>query len=150
MVKNKIGGNKTKKKASRHYFKKEYSAEDLKKISGQEYAWIMEKYGDGRFRAICYDKVKRLAILRGALRGKIRVEKGDVVLVSIRDFQDDKVDIIAKFTNEEISKLVIINEITTSFIETGTCIKINTVDVFEDGDKKILTDNDELLDVDDI
>jgi len=149
MVKNKIGGNKTKKKASRHYFKKEYSAEDLKKTFDQEYGYISDKLGDGRFRCMCYDKVKRLGILRGTLKRKVRLDKGDIVLVSKRDFQDSKVDIIAKFTEEEVTKLVLINEMTTSFIESGTCVDVSNTAIFKN-DEKEENVSDDLLDIEDI
>ena len=37
---------------------------------------------------------------------------GDTVLVSLRDYQDDKADIIHKYTSEETKTLISYNEIT--------------------------------------
>ncbi len=45
----------------------------------------------------------------GHLRGKIRrntwVRRGDIVLVSIRSFEKDKVDIILKYTDDQEKKI---------------------------------------------
>ena len=98
---------------------------------------------------MCYDKVKRLGILRGTLKRKVRLDKGDIVLVSKRDFQDSKVDIIAKFTEEEVTKLVLINEMTTSFIESGTCVDVSNTAIFKN-DEKEENISDDLLDIEDI
>lgn len=94
MVKNK-GGNKTKGRARKNSRRpRTMNVDDLRKIDGQEYAHALDKLGDGRFRLICYDKVARLGILRGTLKRFARCDRGAFVLVSIRDFEDSKCDII--------------------------------------------------------
>ena len=118
MVKNK-GGKKTKGKARKSYYTVEMSLKDLRKVDDQEYAHISEVHGDGRYGLICYDKVKRLGIMRGSLRRKVRAKKSDIVLVSLRDFQDSKCDIIAHYKPEEVDKLVKAKEMNYSFVRTG-------------------------------
>ena len=118
MVKNK-GGKKTKGKARKSYYTVEMSLKDLRKVDDQEYAHIAEVHGDGRYGLICYDKVKRLGIMRGSLRRKVRAKKSDIVLVSLRDFQDSKCDIIAHYKPEEVDKLVKAKEMSYSFVRTG-------------------------------
>jgi len=118
MVKNK-GGKKTKGKARKSYYTVEMSLKDLRKVDDQEYAHIAEVHGDGRYGLICYDKIKRLGIMRGSLRRKVRAKKSDIVLVSLRDFQDSKCDIIAHYKPEEVDKLVKAKEMSYSFVRTG-------------------------------
>ena len=118
MVKNK-GGKKTKGKARKSYYTVEMSLKDLRKVDDQEYAHISDVHGDGRYGLICYDKVKRLGIMRGTLRRKVRAKKSDIVLVSLRDYQDAKCDIIAHYRPEEVDKLVRAKEMSYSFVKTG-------------------------------
>ena len=118
MVKNK-GGKKTKGKARKSYYTVEMSLKDLRKVDDQEYAHIAEAHGDGRYGLICYDKIKRLGIMLGSLRRKVRAKKSDIVLVSLRDFQDSKCDIIAHYKPEEVDKLVKAKEMSYSFVRTG-------------------------------
>ena len=120
MVRNKTGGNKTKGKGRKFSRPKTLNIEDLKKIDGQEYAYVKEKYGGGRFKVICYDKIERMAIMRGKLKrmsGKLNA--GGLILVSLRGFQDDKCDILEVYKSENIDKLIEIKEITSSFAKEG-------------------------------
>ena len=120
MVKN-FGGNKTKAKSRKNITRKTISNfEELKKIDGQEYAHVNSNYGDGRYDLICYDKVKRLGILRGSLRSKSsKLKKGNLVLVCKRSFQDDKCDIVECYTDDHVTKLVNHGEIVESFAKDG-------------------------------
>lgn len=83
--------------------------------------------GNGRLEALCFDGEKRLAHIRGKMRKKVSVaisilvyattynvfgflhggisqvwiNQGDIILLSLRDFQDDKADVIVKYTADE-------------------------------------------------
>lgn len=76
--------------------------------------------GNGRLEALCFDGEKRLAHIRGKMRKKVSVDlpeglsavlmtllrqvwinQGDIILLSLRDFQDDKADVIVKYTADE-------------------------------------------------
>ena len=52
--------------------------------------------GNGRLEAFCMDGVKRLCHIRGKMRKKVWVNTGDVVLVGLREYQDEKADVILK------------------------------------------------------
>lgn len=52
--------------------------------------------------AQCFDGTKRLAHIRGKMRKKVWINQGDIVLLSLRDFQDDKADVIVKYTPDEV------------------------------------------------
>lgn len=54
--------------------------------------------GNGRVEAMCFDGEKRLAHIRGKMRKKVWINQGDIILLSLRDFQDDKADVIQKYT----------------------------------------------------
>lgn len=59
--------------------------------------------GNGRLEAQCFDGEKRLAHIRGKMRKKVWINQGDIILISLREFQDDKADVIVKYTVEEVS-----------------------------------------------
>ncbi len=60
--------------------------------------------GNGRIEAQCFDGEKRLAHIRGKMRKKVWINQGDIILLSLRDFQDDKADVIVKYTVEEVRR----------------------------------------------
>lgn len=70
-----------------------------------EYAQIVKMLGNGRVDASCFDGIHRLAHIRGKMRKKVWINAGDIVLVSLRDFQDDQADVIVKYTADEARML---------------------------------------------
>jgi initiation factor 1A len=87
------------------------------KEAGEEYARVMECYGNCEFLLMCSDGIKRRGKLRGALKIRnVRIFKDDTLLVSLRDFGSpgsmmasassannvDKVDIIYKYREDDI------------------------------------------------
>merc|ERR1719145_523993 len=80
---------------------------------------------------MCFDNVKRLCHIRGKMRKKVWVMVGDIVLVSLRDFQDEKGDIIVKYTSEEARNL-------KTYGELPDTVKINDTDQIEG----VLSDDD--------
>jgi len=76
---------------------------------GQGYAIVQDLIGNGRLRALCSDNVVRLAKIRGSLRKsshKIIIEKNDLILVSFRDFEPDKVDVLHKYSYDEANQIM--------------------------------------------
>ena len=101
MPRNTKGGKKHKKN-------KNYGSEDKVlriKEDGQEYAKITQCKGSCRFNVICCDGKTRSAILCGTMRKRKFVGEGDMVLVSLRDFQDDVCDIIDSYDQSQAKKL---------------------------------------------
>ena len=98
---NKKGGKKHKRG------KKEYNESKTLRLKedGQEYAQITACKGNCRFTVMCFDGKERMAIMCGAMRKREFVNMKDVVLVSLRDFQDDKCDIIDKYDENQVRKL---------------------------------------------
>ncbi len=104
---NKKGKNKPSEKAKRILELKQ----DL-----EEYAKIDKMLGNGRVYVIYVDGSVILAHIRGSLR-RCKMTVGDIVLVSIRDFQQDKCDIIHKYEKEEVKKLFNLGEIPLNFLD---------------------------------
>lgn len=49
---------------------------------------------NGRLEAQCFDGTRRLGNIRGKLRKKVWINQGDIILLSLRDYQDDKGDVM--------------------------------------------------------
>ena len=67
------------------------------KDEGQEYAQIKKCNGNCRFDVLCFDGKERKAIMCGKMRKKKFVHANDIVLVSIREWQDSICDIIDNY-----------------------------------------------------
>ena len=61
--------------------------------------------GNGRLEALCFDGKKRLAHIRGKMRKKVWINQGDIILISLRDYQDGKCDVIQKYSSDEARSL---------------------------------------------
>jgi len=83
----------------------------LFKVEGQAYAQVIRMLGAGRLEIFCFDGQTRQAHIRGKLRKKTWINQGDIVLVGLRDFQDDKADVISKYTPDEARTLKAMKEI---------------------------------------
>ena len=67
--------------------------------------------GNGRIEAWCFDGKKRLAHIRGTLKNRVWINPEDIILVSIRDFEPEKADVILKYYPEEAKELIELKEI---------------------------------------
>ena len=83
--------------------------------------------GNGRLEALCFDGEKRLAHIRGKLRKKVWINQGDIILLSLRDYQDEKGDVILKYTADEARSLKAYGELPEN-------AKINETDTYARGD----------------
>jgi len=108
MTKN-SGGKGHRKAKSQHggAFRREL----IFKEHGQEYAFITKMLGNGHCECSCCDDVVRLGIIRGKMKKRVWLSVGDVVLCGLRDFQDEKTDIIHKYTAEEVHNLKVMGEL---------------------------------------
>ncbi|ODQ65328.1 nucleic acid-binding protein [Nadsonia fulvescens var. elongata DSM 6958] len=148
MPKNKGKGGKTRRrgKNDNEHFKREL----ILKEEGQEYAQVTKMLGNGRVACSCFDNTNRLGQIRGKLRKKVWINQGDIILLSLRDFEDDKADVVHKYNADEARALKAQGELPES-------AKINENDFGNEGedDCNFEFDNedseeDEELDIDDI
>ena len=75
------------------------------KEEGTVYGQILKMLGNGRVEVYCVDSVKRIGNIRGKMKRRVWIGVGDVVLISLRDFQNEKCDVILKYTPEEVRQL---------------------------------------------
>uniref|UniRef100_A0AAY4ANH6 Eukaryotic translation initiation factor 4C n=1 Tax=Denticeps clupeoides TaxID=299321 RepID=A0AAY4ANH6_9TELE len=92
-----------------------------------EYAQVIKMLGNGRLEAMCFDGVKRLCHIRGKLRKKVWINTSDIILVGLRDYQDNKADVILKYNADEARSL-------KAYGELPEHAKINETDTFGPGD----------------
>ena len=118
MGKNVKGGKKFKKKKDDGGG----GADDLKNIIfrelDQEYAQVTALLGNCRLRLNCIDGKTRIGKIRGAIRKKSWISMNDVVLVSLRDFEDDKCDVLLVYKSHEVVYLQKLGEIPSSIKTT--------------------------------
>jgi len=119
MVINKKGGKKGKKgkRPTEQAERKIVLKEEL-----QEYCQITKLLGNCRLEGNCFDGKTRICNIRGSMRKKIWIKVGDIVIVSLREFEDNKCDIIYLYQAKEVKKLVKMGELPDG-------IKINELDV---------------------
>ena len=113
-------------------------AEDM-----QEYAIIDKLLGDRRLNVTLIDGTTKLAIIPGRFRKRKWMKQGDLILVSAREFQDSKLDVIYKYNDDEKQKLQGYGEIPPSFGE-------NKDDEYSDWGFKFETVDPKDVDVDNI
>jgi translation initiation factor 1A len=90
-----------------------------------EYAQVVKMLGNGRLEAKCFDGNTRLAHIRGKLRKKQWINTGDIVLLSLREFQDGKGDVLMKYSADEARSLKAYGELPES-------TRINETDTYAD------------------
>lgn len=145
------GGKKGRRGKGENFAKRDL----LIREEDQEYAQITKMLGNGRVQATCFDGIVRLGHIRGKLRKRVWMQQGDIVLAALREFEDDRCDIVHKYSADEARALVQQGELPES-------AKINQTDTFggddddeanfefgNDSDSDDGDDKDE-LDIDDI
>merc|ERR1711998_191638 len=84
--------------------------------------------GDGRFKAICIDNKERMCHIRGKMRKKVnktnKIETDDIVLLGLRAYQDDKADVIMKYTKAEADLLKSYKQLPENFQKKKTWTKL--------------------------
>lgn len=151
MAKSKGKGGKNRRRGKNDNYNQK--RELIFKDEQQEYAQITKMLGNGRVEASCFDGLKRMAHIRGKLRKKVWMAQGDIILVSLRDFQDDQCDVVHKYNSDEARALKSAGELPES-------AKINETDTFghddedevnfEFGAEDSSDESDNELDIDDI
>ncbi|KAJ1485942.1 hypothetical protein T484DRAFT_1944457 [Baffinella frigidus] len=72
---------------------------------GQEYAQVLKMHGGPWLEAYCFDGQKRMCHICGKMGRKVRIAVSDIVLISLRGFQDNKADVIDKYMPDEVRAL---------------------------------------------
>ena len=125
MVKNKTGGSKHKKRKKGSGV--EIERELIFKEDCQEYAQAVRMLGNCKLECQCFDGITRLGHIRGKIKKKARIITGDIILLSLRDFEDGKADVIHVYNIKEVRNL-------KSYGEIPENVKINECDVAGDNE----------------
>lgn len=103
----------------------------------QEYGQVQKVLGNNRYEVNCLDGKIRLAHARGNLKKKkLFIKLNDVVLVSLREFEDAKCDILHPYNQKEVKLLKKMEEIPSTLAE-------ETAEVEEDIGFEITDDVDD-------
>ena len=109
----------------------------------EEYAQIIRMLGDRRVTVMFPNKEEFIAMIPGRFRKRCWMKVGDVVVVSRRDFQDSKMDILHKYTDDEVKILAKEYEIPPFFLDTVTDpTSLENVVAFEAEDEEDIDVND--------
>ncbi|KAK8967624.1 hypothetical protein KSP40_PGU017404 [Platanthera guangdongensis] len=57
--------------------------------------------GNGWCEAMCSDDTKRLSHTRGKMHKKVWIAVGNIAIISFREYQDDKANVILKYMPDE-------------------------------------------------
>ena len=105
-----MGGNKRKKGKKQT----QETRELVYKREMEEYGQVLRLLGDSRLEVNCMDGVKRIGHIRGKMKKRVWIASGDVVLVSLREFENEKCDVVEKYSEDEVRKLKKAGEIPES------------------------------------
>lgn len=133
MPKNKGKGGKNRRRGKNE--NESEKRELVFKEYGQEYAQVTKMLGCGRLEAMCFDGVRRLCHIRGKLRKKVWINTSDIILIGLRDYQDNKADVILKYNPDEARSL-------KAYGELPEHAKINEMDTFGAGDDEEIVFDD--------
>jgi len=109
--------NKKKKPSSKKQLEDKVKRDIIYKGNMEEYCKIHKILGDRKLIILLPDKSEVNASIPGRFRKKCWFKIGDVVLASYREFQNDKLDIIYKYNEEEVKKLIKELEIPEYFLD---------------------------------
>jgi initiation factor 1A len=71
----------------------------------QMYGQIIQMLGNCHVQVRCHDGKERRCVIRSGIKKKTRFFVDDVVLISLRSFQDDIADVLLKYTPDEVKRL---------------------------------------------
>jgi len=89
----------------------------------QEYAKVVKILGDCRFRVCLPNQKEYLGILCRRMFRRVWIQVDNVVLVSLREFQQDKVDIIHRYSDQDVRMLVKHKHIPLHFVHGEESVK---------------------------
>lgn len=115
----------------------------------EEYAYVIKLLGNCRATVISNSGITSIGIIRGTLRKfnkRIMIENSDIVVISKRDYQDNKVDIVHKFNSDQCKILVKNKDISNILISYYNNKKSDIVIEDIDDDIKYEFENIELKD----
>ena len=96
------------------------------------YAYVIKLLGNCRVLVLCDNGKEAVGVIRGSMRRfnkRILIETGEIIAVSMRDYQTGKVDIVHKYNAEQCKNLIINKEISDTLINAYNRVNIFTSNV---------------------
>ncbi len=112
----------------------------------EEYAKVVGLLGDRKLTVVLPDSSESMAIIPGKFRKRLWIKVGDVILVSVREFQDNKLDVLYKYTDKEVVELARHAEVPSFFKDK----EATAPEAVEDLGFDIVDEDEEEIDFDDI
>jgi len=116
MVRNKVGGNKSKKMGRKYLNVPQTRALRMSKEDAEMYAVVDNMYGNGMCNVICLDGKERLCIIRRKFKGRGKrdnmISLGSWLLVGIREWEvvregkKPKCDLLEVYNDNEKEQLI--------------------------------------------
>ena len=72
---------------------------------GEMMAIVEQHVGSGRLKVICEDGKARLARIPGKIKKRKWIKTGNLLIVKPWDFQEEKADVIYRYTPTQVSNL---------------------------------------------
>src|SRR3989338_50632 len=86
---------------------------------GEEYGHVLKVLGSCRVLMECADHKERLGHVRGKFKKRVWINRDDVVLVGLREFQDDRCDIVLRYSADEVQQLARQGDIPATWTAEG-------------------------------
>ena len=99
------------------------------------YAYVIKLLGNCRVLVLCDNGTEAIGVIRGSMRRfnkRILIETGDIIAVSMRDYQNNKVDIVHKYNMEQCKILISNKDISDTLINAYNKMNINTMNMNDD------------------
>lgn len=125
-------GDKKKKNGAKDAVKAK--TEIVFKIDGTVYGQCTQVLGGTNFRIFCFDGKDRMCHIRSSIKKRQKVEVDSIVLVGLRDFQDEKGDIIFVYTSEHVAELKARHEIPAKIVSATSISADNDEDDSEESE----------------
>lgn len=105
MPKNNRKFNRKNKKRKHNSDGQVIRAKKPRRRDGEVMGVVSRILGNGRFIVQCDDEKERMARIRGKLRKRMWIRRGDIVIVSPWDFEPEKCDILYRYQRREVAWL---------------------------------------------
>ena len=119
----------------------------------EEFAYVIKLLGNCRALVLCDNGNEAIGVIRGSMRRfnkRVLIETGDIIAVSMREYQNNKVDIVHKYNMEQCKILINNKEISDTLINAYNRVNMNTINntndaniIFDDVSEVILTKKEE-------
>jgi translation initiation factor 1A len=101
------------------------------------YAYVIKLLGNCRVLVLCDNGTEAVGVIRGSMRRfnkRVLIETGDIIAVSMREYQLDKVDIVHKYNAEQCKLLINNKEISDTLISAYNKSNLNTINHSNDAE----------------